>query len=134
MEDGYQRKVITPVALVTDAGNGFLFQPELGEPGQSKGEILARAILNAIEGGKRVPSELRVRQSEIQNAAGTSCREARNQRERGEVLAGDRPGREGPSGHDGGQVRLRRTVSPYQGRHAASPLLFSCIRLIFVLY
>ncbi len=58
--DHNERKAILPVALVTDAESGFLFPPELGTPWQSRGEVLAEAVLKAIEGGKHLPREIRV--------------------------------------------------------------------------
>lgn len=60
-----QRKAIVPVAIVTDAESGFLFEPELGTPGQPAGETLLRAVLNAIENRKHLPRELRVSQSDF---------------------------------------------------------------------
>ncbi len=60
-----QRQALLPVALVTDAETGFVFPPELGTPEQSRGAILLRAVLSAIENKKYLPRELRVRQREF---------------------------------------------------------------------
>ncbi|HEY6308560.1 MAG TPA: hypothetical protein VI488_19115 [Candidatus Angelobacter sp.] len=60
-----RRQSLLPVALVTDAASGFLFQPELGSPEQSRGESLVRAVLAAIENARYLPHELRVRQKEF---------------------------------------------------------------------
>jgi hypothetical protein len=60
-----QRQALLPVALVTDAETGFVFQPELGTPEQGRGETLVRAVLTAIENKKYLPRELRVRKKEF---------------------------------------------------------------------
>jgi hypothetical protein len=61
----HQRKAILPIALVTDAESGFLFKPEMGAPAQGQGETLIGAVMSAIESGRRMPREIRVRQSEF---------------------------------------------------------------------
>jgi hypothetical protein len=63
--EAHQRKAILPMALVTDAESGFLFKPEMGTPAQSQGETLICAVMSAIESGRRMPREIRVRQSEF---------------------------------------------------------------------
>ena len=56
-----ERKACMRVAMVTDAGSGFAFMPELGTPEQSTGELLVRALLGAMRDGRRLPREVRVR-------------------------------------------------------------------------
>jgi hypothetical protein len=55
-----ERKACIYVSLVTDAASGFLFQPELGTLADGMGNLLARAIMNAIEQLKFLPQEIRV--------------------------------------------------------------------------
>jgi len=51
--------------MVSDGDSGFAFQPELGKPEDSTGQLLARALLGAMRDGRFVPSEVRVRHKEF---------------------------------------------------------------------
>lgn len=62
-----ERKSCVRVGLVTDAGSGYLFRPELGYPEHGPGDILARAILNAIEEMSFLPNEIRVPDEELKS-------------------------------------------------------------------
>jgi hypothetical protein len=53
------------IAMVSDADSGFAFQPELGKPEESTGELLVRALLGAMRDGRCVPREVRVRQKDF---------------------------------------------------------------------
>jgi hypothetical protein len=60
-----ERKACLRMAIVSDAGSGFAFQPELGKPEESTGQLLVRALLGAIRDWRCVPREVRVRQEEF---------------------------------------------------------------------
>ena len=60
-----ERKACMRMAVVTDADSGFAFQPELGKPEESTGQVLVRALIGAIRDGRCVPREVRVRQKEF---------------------------------------------------------------------
>jgi hypothetical protein len=60
-----ERKACMRMAMVSDAGSGFAFQPQLGKPEESTGQLLVRALLGAMRDGRCVPSEVRVRQKEF---------------------------------------------------------------------
>src|SRR6266550_6740939 len=60
-----ERKACLRIAMVSDGDSGFAFQPELGKPEDSTGQLLARALLGAMRVGRFVPSEVRVRQKEF---------------------------------------------------------------------
>jgi hypothetical protein len=60
-----ERKACIRFALVTDADSGFAFQPVLGKPGDSTGQLLVQAVLGAIRDGRCVPREIRVRPKEF---------------------------------------------------------------------
>jgi hypothetical protein len=60
-----ERKACMRFALVCDADSGFAFQPVLGKPGDSTGQLLVQALLGAIRDGRCVPREMRVRQKEF---------------------------------------------------------------------
>jgi hypothetical protein len=60
-----ERKACIRFALVSDADSGFAFQPVLGKPADSTGQLLAQALLGAIRDGRCVPREIRVRQKEF---------------------------------------------------------------------
>jgi hypothetical protein len=62
----HERKACFRTGLATDARSGFVFQPELGSPQDSTGEILLRVVLNAVLSGRFIPQELRVRHQESQ--------------------------------------------------------------------
>src|SRR6266853_61362 len=60
-----ERKACLRIAMVSDGDSGFAFQPELGKPEDSTGQLLARALLGAMRDGRFVPSEVRVRHKEF---------------------------------------------------------------------
>lgn len=60
-----ERKACIRFVLVCDADSGFAFQPVLGKPGDSTGQLLVQALLGAIRDGRCVPREIRVPQKEI---------------------------------------------------------------------
>jgi uncharacterized protein DUF6930 len=60
-----ERKACLSAAIVCDGDSGFAFQPELGKPGESAGDLLVRAILGAIRNSRAVPREIRVRKKEL---------------------------------------------------------------------
>ena len=60
-----ERKACIRCVLVTDADSGFAFQPVLGKPGDSTGQLLVQALLGAIRDGRCVPREIRVPQREF---------------------------------------------------------------------
>jgi len=60
-----ERKACMRIAMVSDADSGFAFQPELGKPEESTGELLVRALLGAMRDGRCVPREVRVRQKDF---------------------------------------------------------------------
>lgn len=60
-----ERKACVRIAMVSDADTGIAFQPELGQPEESTGQILARALLRAIRDGRCLPCEVRVRKKEF---------------------------------------------------------------------
>jgi hypothetical protein len=62
-----ERKACLHVALAVDADSGFLFPPELAEPGVSAGDALAAAITKAIETTRVLPREVRVQSSKFKN-------------------------------------------------------------------
>ena len=55
-----ERPALAQVALVSDAASGFAFPPEMADPTRLPGDVLASAVLNAIETVKFLPAELRV--------------------------------------------------------------------------
>ena len=57
----HERKACVRVAIATDARSGFAFPPVLGEPSDTKGDLLVRVVLGAIESGGVVPQEVRVK-------------------------------------------------------------------------
>ena len=61
-----ERKACLRMAMVTDARSGFAFQPELGKPEDSTGQLLVRVLLSAMRAGQRVPREVRVRQKDFE--------------------------------------------------------------------
>jgi hypothetical protein len=60
-----ERKACIRFVLVTDADSGFAFQPVLGQPGDSTGQLLVQALLGAIRDGRCIPREIRVPQKEF---------------------------------------------------------------------
>lgn len=57
----YERKATVRGALVVDAESGIVLRPELGERGETISSVLVRALLETIESGEYIPSEVRVR-------------------------------------------------------------------------
>lgn len=66
-----ERKACMRMAMVSDAGSGFAFQPALGKPEDSTGQLLVLALLGAMREGRCLPSEVRVRQKEFKVLLGT---------------------------------------------------------------
>ncbi|MGC2111613.1 MAG: hypothetical protein WA655_19005 [Candidatus Korobacteraceae bacterium] len=60
-----ERKACTRAALVTDAASGVLFPPALGEPEESAGELLVKAILMAIAQLGRLPQSIHVNKKQL---------------------------------------------------------------------
>jgi hypothetical protein len=63
-----ERKSCVRVGLVTDAGSGFLFRPELGCPKHGAGDIVGRAILKAVEDMSFLPNAIRVADEDLKMA------------------------------------------------------------------
>lgn len=61
-----ERKACLHVGLVSDAASGMVFQPALGKPGESTGDILVAAILSAIKSARWRPKEVRVKKRDLQ--------------------------------------------------------------------
>ena len=57
-----ERKAIVRLALVADADSGFVFPPELGMPERATSDMLAAAVLSAIETARFLPREVRISQ------------------------------------------------------------------------
>jgi len=64
MAEKNARPAFAHIALVSAATSGFAFPPEIGDSSRSPGDVLASAVLNAIETVKFLPAELRVKSSE----------------------------------------------------------------------
>jgi hypothetical protein len=60
----HERKACTRVALAVDATSGFLYPPAVAMPETATGEMLANAILQAVETIGAVPREIRVRSAD----------------------------------------------------------------------
>jgi len=56
-----ERKACPCIALAVDADSGIVFPPELASPSVSAGDVLAMALLKAIQTGRALPREIRVR-------------------------------------------------------------------------
>jgi hypothetical protein len=56
-----ERKACPCIALAVDADSGIVFPPELASPSVSAGDVLAGALLKAIQTGRALPREIRVR-------------------------------------------------------------------------
>jgi hypothetical protein len=63
--EGTSRQAALHMAIVADGDSGYAFQPELGEPGDSAGKLLAGALLGAMRSARCVPREVRVRRNEF---------------------------------------------------------------------
>jgi hypothetical protein len=57
----HERPACMRVAIATDARSGFAFPPVLGEPSDTKGDLLVRVVLGAIESAASIPQEIRVK-------------------------------------------------------------------------
>ena len=60
-----ERKACIRMGLVADAGSGFVFAPELAMPERATADVIATAVLNAIETARCLPREIRVDQHEF---------------------------------------------------------------------
>jgi hypothetical protein len=60
-----ERKACIRMGLVADAGSGFVFAPELAMPERTAADIIATAVLNAIDTAQCLPCEIRVDQHEF---------------------------------------------------------------------
>ena len=60
MGKSQERKACVRMCLVADANTGFVFPPELGTPERLTSEMMATALINAIEVAGYLPSEIRV--------------------------------------------------------------------------
>ena len=55
-----ERKACGHAALIVDAGSGLVLPPKVGDASHSAGNLLADAVLDAIESAQCLPAELRV--------------------------------------------------------------------------
>ena len=62
-----ERKAIVRLGLVADADSGLVFPPELGMPERATSDMLATAVLSAVETARCLPREVRV--SQLQSEA-----------------------------------------------------------------
>ena len=60
-----ERKACVRLGLVVDANSGLVFPPELGMPERATSDIIATALLNAIDTAQCLPREIRVHQHEF---------------------------------------------------------------------
>jgi len=60
-----ERKACIRMGLVADAGSGFVFPPELAMPERATADIIATAVLNAIDTAHCLPREIRVDKHEF---------------------------------------------------------------------
>jgi Domain of unknown function (DUF6930) len=60
-----ERKACTRAALVADAATGMLFPPAMGEPADSAGDMLVKAILMTIAQSGRLPQSIHVNKKEF---------------------------------------------------------------------
>lgn len=60
-----ERKACVRMGLVADGNSGMVFPPELGMPERSASDIIATAVLNAVETAQRLPREIRVDQHQL---------------------------------------------------------------------
>ena len=58
------RPALAQVALVSDAASGFAFPPEISDSCRPPGDVLASAVLKAIETVKFLPAEVRVKNND----------------------------------------------------------------------
>ncbi|HEV2990851.1 MAG TPA: hypothetical protein VG759_20600 [Candidatus Angelobacter sp.] len=62
-----ERKMCVCMAMAADSQSGFLFPPEIADPGTSAPEALAKALINALESFRGLPQEVRVQTSHFKN-------------------------------------------------------------------
>lgn len=60
-----ERKACIRMGLVADASSGFVFPPELAMPERATADIIATAVLNAIDTAQCLPREICVNQQEF---------------------------------------------------------------------
>jgi hypothetical protein len=58
-----ERKIMMRLALAADGESGVVYPPDVVPPGASEGTAMAETILNAITMVRRIPAEIRVRNS-----------------------------------------------------------------------
>jgi hypothetical protein len=61
-----ERKACMRLGLVVDADSGLVFPPELGMPERATSDIIATALLSAVETARCVPREIRVSQHQFE--------------------------------------------------------------------
>jgi hypothetical protein len=62
-----ERKSSVRVALISDAGSGFVFKPEIGNSRQSVGELVVNALFQAIDAARFLPAEIYVSSHELES-------------------------------------------------------------------
>jgi hypothetical protein len=70
-----ERKAIVRMALVADADSGLVFPPELGMPEHATSDMLATAVLSAIETARFLPREVRISQLQLETCLESLARE-----------------------------------------------------------
>jgi hypothetical protein len=60
-----ERKACVRLGLVADANSGLVFPPELGMPERATSDIIAVALLNAIDTAQCLPREIHVKQQQF---------------------------------------------------------------------
>jgi hypothetical protein len=60
-----ERKACLQLSVIADATTGFLYQTELGLPGEARAAVVSRALLASMEAMRAVPREVRVREREL---------------------------------------------------------------------
>ena len=61
-----ERKAVVRLALVADADSGLVFPPELGMPERATSDMVATAVLSAIETARFLPREVHVTQLQLE--------------------------------------------------------------------
>lgn len=70
-----ERKAVVRLGLVADADSGLVFPPELGMPERATADMLASAVLGAIEAARFLPREVRVSQLQLEACLESLARE-----------------------------------------------------------
>ncbi len=70
-----ERKAVVRLALVADADSGLIFPPEVGMPERATSDMLASAVLSAIEMARFLPREVRVSQLQLEACLESLARE-----------------------------------------------------------